>query len=154
MNALLYMNSPVGPLTICQKEEAISRLLFGRVAVPGFNERETPLLSSARSQLSEYFSGQRKSFDLPLRPEGTPFQQRVWQALLTIPYGETRSYAYIGELAGSPRGFRAVGMANHNNPIPIIIPCHRVIGKNGGLTGYAGGLHIKVRLLDLEASSI
>ncbi len=105
-------------------------------------------------QLEEYFAGTRKVFDLPLCPEGTDFQKRVWKALLEIPYGETRTYQEIAQKAGSPRGFRAVGMANHNNPIMIVIPCHRVIGKDGSLTGYGGGLDMKERLLKLESTGV
>ena len=113
-------------------------------------EGESELLQKAEVELSEYFEGARREFDLPLEPSGTEFQQRVWAALLDIPYGETRSYKDIAIAAGCPRGFRAVGMANHNNPISIIVPCHRVIGSGGGLTGYGGGLPIKEYLLGLE----
>lgn len=106
--------------------------------------------SLAEQQLAEYFSGQRKVFDLPLEFTGTDFQKRVWSALLTIPYGETRSYADIAKQVGSPKAVRAVGLANSKNPISIIVPCHRVIGSDGKLTGYAGGLHNKEYLLRLE----
>ena len=110
----------------------------------------TPLLKEAFRQLDEYLDGKRQGFDLPLAPQGTPFQQKVWQALQTIPYGETRSYKQIAEQIGNPLGCRAVGMANNKNPIGIIIPCHRVIGANGKLVGYAGGLDLKTQLLNLE----
>jgi len=102
------------------------------------------------SQLEEYFEGRRREFQLALAPEGTPFQLRVWKALLDIPYGETISYGELAERIGQPSASRAVGLANGSNPIPIVIPCHRVIGSNGKLTGYGGGLAIKERLLALE----
>ena len=98
----------------------------------------------------EYLAGARRDFDLPLAPQGTPFQQRVWAVLREIPYGQTRSYRELALAAGSPRGYRAVGMANHRNPIPILIPCHRAVGADGSLTGYAGGLELKRKLLELE----
>ena len=101
-------------------------------------------------QMREYFEGKRKAFDLPLRPDGTDFQKKVWNALLEIPFGETRSYQDIANAVGSPKACRAVGMANHQNPIIIVIPCHRVIGKNGKLVGYGGGLSMKEKLLLLE----
>ena len=104
----------------------------------------------AKAQLSEYFAGTRQEFTLPLSPKGTPFQQKVWAALQTIPYGQTRSYGEIARQIGSPKAARAVGMANHHNPIAILIPCHRVVGQNGALTGYAGGLERKKALLQLE----
>lgn len=101
-------------------------------------------------ELKEYFLGQREIFTLPLQPAGTPFQRRVWEELRKIPYGVTLSYGEIAQRIGNPKGQRAVGMANHNNPIGVIVPCHRVIGKGGGLTGYAGGVHLKEQLLKLE----
>ena len=107
-------------------------------------------LEEAKQQLAEYFAGQRQAFDLPLRMQGTPFQQKVWAALREIPYGETRSYGQIAAQVGNPKAGRAVGMANNRNPIAIIVPCHRVIGANGSLTGYAGGLSVKQELLALE----
>ena len=106
--------------------------------------------NEVQRQLDEYFSGERKKFDLPLRPNGTKFQLADWMALQEIPYGETVSYGDIARAIGKPKAFRAVGMANHNNPISIIVPCHRVIGSDGKLTGYGGGLEIKRYLLDLE----
>ncbi len=108
----------------------------------------------ATRQLAEYFQGRRRSFDLPLEVRGTPFQQRVWKALRRIPYGETRSYGEIARQVGSPRAARAVGMANHANPVAIVIPCHRVIAAGGALGGYACGIEFKRRLLDLEAANI
>ena len=110
----------------------------------------SPLQREVDKQMGEYFEGERKEFDLPLRPEGTDFQKKVWNALLEIPFGETRSYQDIANAVGSPKACRAVGMANHQNPIIIVIPCHRVIGKNGKLVGYGGGLSMKEKLLLLE----
>lgn len=110
----------------------------------------SPLIDESISQLDEYFSGKRKTFDLKIEVKGTDFQKRVWDALQKIPYGETRTYQEIAEEVGSPKGQRAVGGANNKNPIMIIIPCHRVIGKNGKLVGFAGGLDVKKSLLELE----
>ena len=110
----------------------------------------SPLQREVDKQMKEYFEGERKEFDLPLRPEGTDFQKKVWNALLEIPFGETRSYQDIANAVGSPKACRAVGMANHQNPIIIVIPCHRVIGKSGKLVGYGGGLSMKEKLLLLE----
>lgn len=110
------------------------------------------VVAEAARQLAEYFAGERRAFDLPLDARGTPFQKRVWNALSRIPYGETRSYGDIARDAGSPKGGRAVGMANHNNPIAIVVPCHRVIAADGSLGGYACGLEFKRRLLDLEGA--
>lgn len=116
---------------------------------PGWTE-DTTIFQEAVFQLTEYFEGRLKQFSLDLQPKGTDFQKTVWQALVTIPYGTTATYADIAEQINNPKAFRAVGLANRCNPIPIIIPCHRVIGKNGKLTGFAGGLDIKQALLDLE----
>jgi len=112
--------------------------------------KATALSDQTARQLEEYFKGKRQNFDLPLAPIGTSFQQKVWKALQRIPYGKTKSYKQIAEKIDNPNASRAVGMANHNNPIMIIIPCHRVIGANGKLVGYAGGLSLKQQLLDLE----
>lgn len=112
--------------------------------------KRTSLLDVCAAQLREYFDGKRKIFDLPLKPEGTEFQLKDWNALREIPYGETRSYKDIAFAIGNPKACRAVGTANHNNPISIIIPCHRVIGSDGSLTGYGGGLDKKTYLLELE----
>ena len=114
--------------------------------------QETTLIKEAHQQLSEYLKGERKSFDLPLRMKGTDFQQRVWNALLDIPYGETRSYKQIAEAIGNPKAVRAVGMANNRNPLLIVVPCHRVIGVNGKLVGYGAGIEKKEFLLRLEKS--
>ena len=146
-------SSPVGPLVVGENNGSICFLRFGEIP-DGFQIRSTPLLKDVGVQLSEYFSGHRKHFEIPLAPCGTPFQVACWNALLSIPYGETRSYAQQAAAVGKPRAFRAVGMANHVNPIPILIPCHRVIGSNGKLTGYAGGLYCKRFLLELEAKYV
>ena len=149
---LYYYNSIVGKIGITENEGAITNVFFENTPfdVKGYNIYETPLIKEAIHQLREYESGARKVFYLPLNPQGTVFQNKVWKALLQIPYGETRNYKEIAALVGSPAACRAVGQANHKNPIPIFIPCHRVIGASGKLTGYAGGLDRKAKLLQLE----
>lgn len=147
----LVIPSPVGPLTLAEQDGALTHLLFGRVDLAGYTEGGTELLHRAARELEEYFAGNRRAFDLPLNPSGTEFQKRVWAALEEIPYGETRTYREIAAAAGCPKGYRAVGMANHQNPISIIVPCHRVIGSDGKLTGYGGGLEVKEFLLELES---
>ena len=117
-------------------------------------EQETALIKEAYRQMSEYLKGERQMFDLPLNPRGTDFQKRVWRALCDIPYGETRSYKQIAEAIGNPKAVRAVGMANNRNPITIVVPCHRVIGADGKLVGYGGGLEMKEFLLRLESCSL
>ena len=145
-------DTPVGQMALAGEGDAISRLYLPVLPLPRLASRETPLLARGREELLEYLAGARRDFDLPLAPQGTPFQQRVWAALREIPYGQTRSYRELALAAGSPRGYRAVGMANHRNPIPILIPCHRVVGADGSLTGYAGGLELKRKLLELEGA--
>ena len=146
--------TPVGELELVEDGKGICSLSFGASSengdVPG---EETELLLEAKRQLLEYFAGERKQFELPISLHGTEFQMRDWEALLAIPYGETRSYGEIAAAIGCPKGSRAVGMANRNNPVAIIVPCHRVIGADGSLTGYAGknkALDIKAYLLKLE----
>jgi len=151
MKNRMRMESPVGPLTLTEENGAITELLFGDCEPEG---ERTALMDEAVCQLTEYFSGVRRVFDLPLHPSGTEFQRRVWDALQDIPYGETRSYGEIARAVNSPKAFRAVGMANHNNPISVIIPCHRVIGADGALTGYGGGMEKKEFLLRLEGANI
>ena len=147
---VVYANSPVGRLTLASCNGQLTHLLFGE----HFAETETDaVIESALQQLREYFSGSRKHFDLPLNPQGTQFQLAVWHALLTIPYGKTASYSDIARAIGRPKACRAVGQANHVNPISIIIPCHRVVGANGNLTGYGGGMAIKTALLSLESGN-
>ena len=141
------MQSPIGLLTIEETDGAITALRFGGETV---SPPPTPLLQRAAQQLPEYFAARRRRFDLPLRPQGTAFQQAAWSALCDIPYGQTRTYAQQAAAIGRPKACRAVGMANHCNPLPLFIPCHRVIGAGGKLTGYAGGLAVKRFLLELE----
>lgn len=145
-----YLNSPIGFIKITANDEAINEVTFVE------NEEEdkpNALTQEAVNQLMEYFEGKRKVFDLPLSPIGTPFQQAVWKALCSIPYGETRSYGEIAKMIGNPKASRAVGMANNRNPISIIIPCHRVIGASGKLVGYGGGIDKKIYLLNLEKAT-
>ncbi len=144
-------NTPIGKIIIGEKDNKITHLLFEGNSIPlGYIIKETPTLAKAHSQLQEYFKGQRKEFKLDLNPSGTEFMKKVWTSLLKIPYGETRSYKDIAISIGHDKAYRAVGLANNRNPIAIIIPCHRVIGANGSLIGYGGGLHIKTFLLELE----
>ncbi|HPV01204.1 MAG TPA: methylated-DNA--[protein]-cysteine S-methyltransferase [Clostridiales bacterium] len=123
---------------------------YARSGKVAFTIGETPLIKEAAKQLGEYLEGKRKVFDIPIQLEGTPFQKAVWQALLGIPYGETRTYGEIARHIGNPKAARAVGMANNRNPVAVFVPCHRVIGADGRLVGYASGLDMKKRLLDLE----
>lgn len=146
MNRFRFMTK-IGALTIDEQDGKITALCFGAQENEGC---KTPLIEKAVLQIEEYLNGKRREFDLPLFPKGTDFEQKVWAALLTIPYGQTACYEDIAKLAGCPKGSRAVGRANNKNPIAIIIPCHRVIGKDKSLTGYGGGLDLKRRLLELE----
>jgi methylated-DNA-[protein]-cysteine S-methyltransferase len=151
------IDSPVGPLRLVASDAGLVAILWQndnprRVRLGTLAERnEHPVLREAGQQLSEYFAGRRKAFTLKLDSAGTPFQRRVWAALLTIPYGETRSYGQIARQLGCPSAVRAVGAANGKNPISIMVPCHRVVGSTGKLTGFAGGLDAKAYLLSLEA---
>ena len=152
------MASPVGTLTLVASDKGLAAILWendkpGRVRLNIVSQdRKHPVLLETERQLKEYFAGTRKAFKLPLDFVGTDFQKKVWKALLAIPFGETRSYAQIARQVGKPTAVRAVGAANGRNPISIIAPCHRVIGTNGKLTGFAGGLDAKARLLALEAA--
>lgn len=152
MKSVFYYDTAIGRIGLAEKNGALSNLFFPReTALAGAVEQETPLLLRAADRLRRYLAGTDRDFnDIPLAPKGTPFQLAVWKALQAIPYGETRSYKDIAAASGSPKGFRAVGMANNKNPIAILIPCHRVIGADGSLTGYAGGLDVKRFLLELE----
>lgn len=169
----IYMESPFGIICIEDDGEALTALYLDdqneksgemRRKAESVNkeaddeERKTEnedseLLLRAVTELQEYFAGERTSFDLPLHPQGTEFQKLVWNALREIPYGETRSYGEIAQAIGRPKACRAVGGANNKNPVMLFIPCHRVIGSNGGLTGFAGGLDMKRRLLEMEAAN-
>ncbi len=145
--------TPIGELVLtADPDGALTRLyLPNRPPDTSGWERDDALLEPVRRQLAEYFAGVRTEFDVPLRPTGVPIQLKVWEALLKIPYGDTATYGEIAREIGHPTAFRAVGAANGQNPIAIIVPCHRVIGSNGSLTGYGGGLPAKRALLDLEA---
>ncbi|MDF2419220.1 methylated-DNA--[protein]-cysteine S-methyltransferase [Acinetobacter beijerinckii] len=156
----MYMDSPVGALKLVAHDQALVAVMWDnedhkRVRLAELIESpQHPMLHKVKQQLEQYFAGQRQQFDLPLDFQGTDFQQQVWQALLTIPYGETRSYKEIALQIGNAKAVRAVGAANGKNPISIIAPCHRVIGASGALVGFAGGLDKKQILLSLEQSQI
>lgn len=150
MEHYVWITTPLGEMTALEENGALTRLDFGKNAPAGAEYQETELLKEVHKQITEYFSGTRHEFALPLAPHGTAFQRKVWDALTAIPYGQTRSYRDIAIQADSPKATRAVGGANHRNPISIIVPCHRVIGANGSLTGYGGGLDKKEALLALE----
>jgi methylated-DNA-[protein]-cysteine S-methyltransferase len=146
-----HYDFPIGGIGIAETNGALSHVFFDNESGPSdFALAETPLIRRAAAQLAEYFDGKRTAFDVPLSPRGTDFQLSVWNALQRIPFGETRSYKEIAERVGNPKASRAVGMANNRNPIAVLIPCHRVIGANGGLVGYGGGLPAKRFLLNLE----
>ena len=152
MKNLYHYETPIGKIGIAEQDNKLTNIFFEgeAIAFETFQNQETPILKEANKQLQEYFTGQRTEFSLPLAAVGTAFMLRVWNALSAIPYGETRSYKEIAIATGNGKACRAVGMANNRNPIAIIIPCHRVIGSNGALVGYGGGLNIKSYLLDLE----
>jgi methylated-DNA-[protein]-cysteine S-methyltransferase len=154
------LTTPVGPITVVTDGSRITRISLRSAAAiltaePGFDWRPAPaadsLTEQTRAQINAYFDGDLHSFTLPLAPEGTPFQQQVWAALQRIPFGQTTSYGALAAQLGRPGSARAVGAANRQNPIAIVVPCHRVIGSNGTLTGYAGGIERKGLLLDHEA---
>jgi methylated-DNA-[protein]-cysteine S-methyltransferase len=149
-----FIDSPIGTLTAAADESGLRWLLFPQNRHEPVREgwqRDTASFAELRRQLAAYFGGELRDFDLPLAPQGTPFQQSAWAALRTIPYGETRSYRDQALAIGNPKAVRAVGQANGRNPLPIVIPCHRVIGANGSMTGFGGGIDTKRFLLDLEA---
>ena len=152
------MDSPIGPLLLAASEKGLYRVHFGSAITPEGRDQEwiecAEELAECKDQLQRYFLGQLRDFSLPLHLRGTGFQVRCWEALRQIPYGSTCSYGEIARQVGSPRAFRAVGQANHDNPVAIIVPCHRVIGSNGALTGYGGGLSVKEKLLRLEAGHL
>jgi len=147
-----YLSSPIGPLLIAGDEAAIHAITFpknGKACPPerGWTESRRGTVAEAVRQLNQYFAGDRQEFELPLAPQGTDFQRAVWQRLQEIPYGETISYSELARRVGNPKASRAVGSANGANPIPIVIPCHRVIAADGGLGGFGGGLPMKQTLL-------
>lgn len=154
------MQSPVGRLTLVADKTGLTGVLFETSRHPhselaaAQKVKKHPVLDKAEKQLREYFAGKRKQFDVPLSPTGTAFQKKVWKGLTQIPFGETLSYGGLARKIKSPTAARAVGMANGRNPIAIIVPCHRVIGENGRLVGFGGGLGVKARLLKLEGLSI
>ncbi|MGH3673903.1 MAG: methylated-DNA--[protein]-cysteine S-methyltransferase [Pseudonocardiaceae bacterium] len=152
------MDSPIGPLTLVAVHGALAGLYMNRhrhqPATETFGERDPAPFATVTSQLEEYFAGRRTEFDLPLAPAGTPFQHTVWAALREIPYGQTESYGHLAERIGRPGAARAVGLANGRNPVSIIVPCHRVVGATGALTGYGGGLDRKQQLLDFEQGAL
>ena len=147
MTLFAYYDSPFGPVEIGHKDGSIVSIRRGCAAL---HHDPSPASDLANTQLQEYFAGKRKNFDFPVAMAGTPFQMAVWDHLLTIPYGEVRSYGQIAAAIGKPKACRAVGMACNRNPLWIVVPCHRVVGSNRKLTGYAGGLDMKRSLLELE----
>ena len=148
------LETPVGTLRLVSNGAQLVRIEFeGQYRAHEKHASSDTVLAMCAEQLTGYFAGQRRYFELPLAARGTPFQQSVWNALADIPYGELRSYRDIARTIGNAAAVRAVGAANGRNPLPIVVPCHRVIGSNGSLTGFAGGLHIKRFLLQLEAES-
>jgi methylated-DNA-[protein]-cysteine S-methyltransferase len=147
---LIFFDTPYGRMGLAEEGGTIVRLYLPNEDAPRATERETPILTEGKRQLAEYFAGARRAFDLPLHAEGTAFRQKTWRALTDIPYSATITYAQLAAQVGNPKAVRAVGQANHHNPIPILIPCHRVVGADGSLTGYGGGVELKKQLLDLE----
>ena len=159
MNSHIYINDVIGKIRITEDDHAIVGIEFvnggGELCAPGECDSESQaLLDKAYQQIDEYVRGEREEFALPIRLEGTEFQKEVWSALLTIPYGETRTYGEIAEMVNRPKASRAVGMANNRNKLPIVIPCHRVIGRDGRLIGYNGGIELKKKLLEIERKGL
>lgn len=153
---ILTINTPICPISVTIHEDKLQELCLSpknRNSTPSPPTSISPLALETTCQLEAYFSGRLQVFHLPFHLNGTAFQEKIWNALTEIPYGSTCSYADLAEITGTPKGFRAVGNANGKNPLPILIPCHRVISKNGSLGGYSGGLHWKQFLLSLESGS-
>ena len=146
--------APVGKIIVMADDEAVTHIELSAKHRPAGKPKLNAVLTRAQKQLVEYFTGKRENFDLPLKPEGTAFQQKVWKALARIPFGQTRSYGQIAKAVKSPAASRAVGAACGRNPLPIVIPCHRVVGSTGSLTGFGGGLSMKEWLLKHEGASI
>ena len=154
MKNLWFYNYSIGKIGIACENGFISDIFFEKKNIKDYLLKETELLKKASLQLYEYFGASRKVFDLPLTPSGTPFQIKVWNTLLEIPYGQTVSYKDVSIKIGNPKANRAVGNANNKNPIAIVIPCHRIIGSDGSLVGYAGGLDLKKYLIELEKGNL
>ncbi len=159
MDKAYFYDTKIGRIMVSEDGEGITGLSIIKDSLASLQFKneyeilETELITEASKQVIEYLEGKRREFNLKLNPKGTDFQRKVWEALRTIPYGETRSYKQIASIVGNERASRAVGMANHNNPIMLIIPCHRVIGANGNLVGFGAGLDIKEQLLKLEKNN-
>lgn len=149
MRYIFYYETILGKLGIVTEDKEVAEIFFGKKKVQA-EEKETPFIKQIYHQIEEYFIGERTHFTIPFTIKGTDFQRNVYQALLEIPYGETRTYEEVARSVGSPKACRAVGLIASKNPLSILIPCHRVIGKTGNLTGYAGGLTRKKRLLEIE----
>ena len=153
MKNIFYYDTEIGRIGIAEDGEGITNLyLDDKLPLEGMNIKETPLIKETARQLEDYLAGKIESFDIPLSLQGTEFQKKVWLELQKIPYGKTYCYKELAEKIGKPTAARAVGMANNKNPILIIVPCHRIIGRDGSLVGYAAGLDIKERLLKIEKS--
>lgn len=151
MKNIFFYDTKIGKIAIIDNGNEITDMeLAEGTDYKNINVNETTLIKEAAKQLEEYLNGGRTTFDLPLNPQGTEFQKNVWKVLCDIPFGETRSYKQVAIAVGNPKASRAIGMANNKNPIMIFVPCHRVIGSNGKLVGYAGGLDIKEKLLSIE----
>lgn len=144
-------SSTVGPLTLEGDDRALTRVGFGSAGAP---QGDAAAVAAAAIQLEQYFAGERTDFDLDVELGGTPFERRVWEEVRAIPYGQTASYAEIARRIGRPSSCRAVGRANGRNPVAVIVPCHRVVGSDGSLTGYAGGIEMKRALLELERNAL
>ena len=153
MTIFTILESPIGPLSVAKNERGEITEIHFRASFKSEWQRDDSAFDDVATQLREYFAGTRRDFDLPLAPAGTPFQQSVWNELRRIPYGRTKSYLDVANAIGKPAAVRAVGAANGANPLPIVVPCHRVIGANGSLTGFGGGIDVKRRLLALESGA-
>ena len=152
-NTYFTYKTALGPMTVVSDGSAVKSVLFGDAIIEYATNAPDALTDITAKQMDEYLAGKRQQFDFPIDPDGTPFQKTVWKELTCIPYGETRTYKQIAQMIGKPKACRAVGNANNKNPIVIIIPCHRVIGSNGSLVGYAYGLEMKEHLIRMERSA-
>jgi len=152
-----YYETILGKMRIAEENEVIVEIVLDKLNYPlkdDYEVKETPLIKQVMKEINEYFNGERKQFDFPFRLNGTEFQNKVWNSLCDIPYGETKTYKQIAEAIGSPKASRAVGLANNKNRLIIVVPCHRVIGSNGKMVGYAGGIDLKEKLLNIEEIEI